>query len=224
MLSNKPLSQPSSLLKLKEDRVQARFEPKEHRYFGPNGEVYTSVTQAMRIYTEKAYEGIPKETLKRKAELGTAVHLATEYYDEDDLDIGACNPKLIPYIDAYARFKEEIKPEIIFKELRLIHPRRFYAGAIDRVVFLDDSFWIIDLKTTRLLYEFVGIQLAAYAELLNANLECPIPFKRAALQLKDDGTYVFSKHEADDDWYAFLACLTLNNWNINHGSPFKYRL
>lgn len=215
-----PLSKP----KLKADRIEALFKPEGHLYIGSSGEIYTSVTQAMKMFSEIVYQGIPTDVIRAKAALGTAVHLATEYYDDDDLDFEQCSERLKPYVKAYAKFRQESKCEILFKELRLVHPTRYYAGAIDRVVWLDGAFWIIDLKTTCKLYEFVGIQLAAYAELLNANLETRIPLRRAALQLKDNGNYVFREHSQPDDWYAFLACLTLNNWNINHELPIKYRL
>lgn len=209
-------------LTLKKDRCIATFDPNGHRYLTKDGRSLISVTQAMGIFTEKVYRFIPREILKAAADRGTAVHLATEYEDQDNLDLDSCLPEWIPYIEAYKKFRAEIKAEILFTEQRLVHPKLFYAGAVDRVLEIDGDYWIVDLKTTGELYEHVGIQLAAYAELLNQNLEKPVKLRRAALQLKNDGSYVFREHTKADDWSAFLACLTLINWNRNHGNAITY--
>lgn len=206
-------------LKLREDRVKANFFDLDHRYEDQNGNHYVSVTQAMSLLMEKRYRFVPRETLEYAAQRGTAVHACAEYDDYGDLDESSVDSEWWPYLEAWRSFKKDFKPEIIFNELRLINPVRKYAGAVDRVVKIKNDYWIIDLKTTATLFEEVGIQLAAYEKLLKENIENPskIVFKRAAVQLKSDGSYFFHECKSKDDYSAFESCLTLFNWAKNHG-------
>ena len=201
----------------KKDRVRAFFDPIPHVYTDHDGNVYRSVTQIMEPLSCKLYRMIPREVLDNAAYLGTAVHLATELDDADELDESSLVDEWIPYLKAWRAFKKAFKPQILAKELRLIHPVKHYAGAIDRVVYLNNAFWVIDLKTTNQLYNIVAIQLAAYAELLRVNIENPPTFRRAAVQLKDDGTFSFKEHTSRDDLSAFFSLLTISNWETKHG-------
>ncbi len=206
-------------LKLKPDRIQANFTENGHRYEDQNGNHYVSVTQAMSLLMEKRYRFVPRKTLDYAAQRGTAVHACAEYDDFGDLDESSVDSEWWPYLQAWRSFKQDFQPEVIFNELRLIHPVRKYAGAVDRVLKINNEFWIVDLKTTADLFEEVGIQLAAYEQLLKANIENPsrIVFKRAAVQLKHDASYVFHECKSKDDFSAFESCLNLFNWTKNHG-------
>lgn len=204
------------MLKLNPNRTQATFFEEDHRYIDGNGIVYTSVTQAMAPLSAMTYRAIPQRILDNAAEIGTAVHCCTEYLDQDELDEESVIFEWVPYIDAWKRFKRDFKPDLIFIELRLIHPGLQYAGAVDRVALINGELWILDIKTTNELYSHVGIQLAAYSELLNANLLEPQKFRRAAVQLKEDGTYQFKEYTGKDDFKAFLALLTISNWIKKH--------
>lgn len=198
--------------------IRAIFDPKEHIYSDETGKRYISVTQAMKFFTDETYRFIPREILKRAAMLGTAVHLATEFLDKGSLDWNSLISEWIPYLDAYQKFKKEFSPELLAIEKKMIHSVRQFAGTVDRVMFWKGSYWVVDLKTTNELYEYVGIQLAGYEELLKNNLVDPPKFRRAALQLKDDGTYLFHEFNKPDDHLAFLSLLNLNKWKKNHGN------
>ena len=65
---------------------------------------------------------------------GTNVHSLTEQFDAGlvDLDILADDP-LLPYIQAWAQFKEDYNPKFSRTEWALGNPDMGYAGTIDRV-------------------------------------------------------------------------------------------
>ena len=78
------------------------FDPITHT-FRINGVPVPSVTQALkaadiiddRFYTDEARER------------GIAVHAACHYLDEECLDWETVAPEIVPYVEAYQRFKDE---------------------------------------------------------------------------------------------------------------------
>ena len=59
------------------------FDPIEHIYRF-DGQRVPSVTQILEPLID--YSGVPNGVLQYAADRGTAVHLATEFYDDGDLD------------------------------------------------------------------------------------------------------------------------------------------
>lgn len=189
------------------------FDPRLHRYTIDGKEV-PSVSSILRILTDAVYGPIPKETLAAAAELGTAVHACTEYLDEGELDRTSIAEEWAPYLAAYESWKRDMSPQIEAIELRLGCPR--FSGTLDRIVTLGGEPWIIDLKTTSEIHPHVGVQLAAYEALASA-LNGGIRYRRAALQLRSDGTYRFREFSDRADETCFNALLGIHYWGIKHG-------
>ena len=59
------------------------FDKATHHYT-LDGRTVPHVTGALRVLQD--YAGVPRDVLERKAEIGDAVHYATELVDADDLD------------------------------------------------------------------------------------------------------------------------------------------
>lgn len=99
------------------------------------------------------------------------------------------------------------------------HPALHFAGTIDRVMVIHGFNWLIDLKTAVAIYPPVGVQLAAYAELVKANRPdlAQRDLVRGALKLKPDGTYQLERFTGTSDWSCFLSLLYVNNWR-NHAA------
>ena len=193
------------------------FDPRLHRYTVDGKEV-PSVSSILRILTDAVYGPIPKETLAAAAAFGTAVHACTEYLDEGDLDRSSVSEDWVPYLDAYEAWKQDMGPTIEAIELRLGCPR--FAGTLDRIVRFNadpsEVLWVIDLKTTSVLHPHVGVQLAAYVAL--ASLMYPgHKWRRAAVQLKGDGTYAFREFKDLSDETCFNALLGIYYWGKKHG-------
>lgn len=195
--------------------VEVRFHESEHAYIDATSEQIPSVTSLMKPITNKAYQTINQEILRSAAELGTAVHTCTEFFDSGDLDEASVDADWLPYLNAYKRFISEFQPKIVAIEQRLACQK--WSGTIDRVVELNDEVWIVDIKTTSAIHDFAGIQLAGYETLWRIHHPGEKrTIRRGILQLKDDESYKFKEFCDVSDFACFSALVTINQWERNH--------
>ena len=140
-----------------------RFDPESHTYWlgGVQIDGVTSMLKGMEDLSS-----IPPAILARKAELGTAVHYATELDDQGQLDEDTVHEEVLGYLNGWRLFKREHEVEFISIEQKLAHRRMRYAGTVDRVMKVDSERGVWDIKTRLEIPPVVGIQLAAYNELV----------------------------------------------------------
>ena len=190
------------------------FDAAAHRYT-KDGILVPNVTGVLEPIID--YAGVPAWTLERARQIGSAVHLATELDDRDDLVEDSVATEIVPYLDAWRRFRLEtgFVPETI--EERVFSPRHWYAGALDRSGPAPDNGdpSLFDIKSTSTLMPSTGPQLAAYLEARNYRRKDKVK-RRFAVQLKPDGTYRLQEYKDKADFSVFLACLTLHNWAVNN--------
>lgn len=178
---------------------------------------FPSVSEVIRPVCN--FDGIPVEVLERKSEIGRAVHSLTEWHDRREaIDKKTIHPEVLPYFEAWRKFTKEMKPKWSEIEVRKHHPVMGYAGTKDRrgvITALGPETWIVDVKTVATVSKATGLQTAAYAGLDSGNL---VPLtRRAAVQLKKDGTYRFEEFSDPADWPTFVSLLTLWKWKFKHG-------
>lgn len=190
------------------------FEPETHTY-RVQGAIIPAVTHVIDPLHDLS--GIPAATLEYASARGKAVHLATELYDFDDLDIDSLDPEIVPYLKAWIKFREETSLSIGMIEEKLFHSVYRYAGALDRVITLFGSDAILDIKCVAKLNPATAIQTAAYKELVEKNTAYK-NLKRYAVQLKRDGKYKLEEYKDPDDFRVFMSCLALHNWRAKHAS------
>lgn len=188
--------------------------------FNEDGHVYTidgqqipSVTQIMRPLTQHAYASIPEEALRQAAERGTAVHACTEFDDAGELDEASVDDGWRPYLEAYRKWRADVKPQIDAAELRLGCKK--FCGTIDRLCTINNEPWVIDLKTTSEIHPHTGVQLAAYVALATSRFGKK--YRRGALQLRSDGTYKFFEFTSYTDAVCFAGLLGIYYWEKRHG-------
>lgn len=195
------------------------FDEPSHTYRYQGKEV-PSVTQLLdtALYN---FAMVPEDLLQAAADRGTAVHLATELYDQDDLDESSLQPEWVPYLDAWKKFRAESGFEIDFIERKVFHPTLHYAGTIDRGGRMNKQRWLLDLKTTSTVSHAAGVQLAAYEKAARENDEIykgTRKIHRGVVQLKNNGTYRLVPFKEESDWNTFVALLNIHNWKKNHGT------
>lgn len=195
------------------------FDPIAHRYT-IGDRVLPSVTQITGTIASLA--GIPPAILEAKRDLGTAVHLATQFFDEDDLDRDALPAEVLPYLDAYIRFRDETGFAPTQIEQRVHHVAFGYAGTLDRIGYFSKlkglgigsgKMCLIDLKATYRIAPVYGVQTALYAA---AAHDTPRDLRRFALQLRPNGAYTLREFADPADLSVGLAALTLMNWKERH--------
>lgn len=202
------------------------FDPGSHTY-AFCGHVIPGVTRVLdQLGT---YAGIPEHVLRAKADLGDAVHYATELHDRKALDVESLPPLVVPYHQAYMRFLDETGFCPFAIEPQLYSHRWKYAGTPDRVGRFTKlrGIWknqgcLVDLKTTWRVMAAVGPQTAAYTLAWNEQPSAvlagrPKVSHRFALMLRPDGTYSLEACRDPSDLAVFLAALTLYNWKAQKG-------
>ena len=176
------------------------FDESNHTYT-LDGRRLISVTQALSILDDRWK--VDPFYLER----GRLIHLATEYYDNDELDESTVDERIRPYLEAYKKFCKDTHFAVQWIEYKLSHPSYQYAGKIDKIGQLNGCLVIIDLKSGAKA-KVDELQAIAYRELCLVN---NIPVKKQFdLYLHDDGTYKLEPVEIPKRLMPiFLACLKI---------------
>jgi hypothetical protein len=183
------------------------FDAAAHRYALSDGRELPSVTTILKA------QGLIDDTwFTDTARLrGDFVHLACRMLDDDELNEATVDEAIRPYLDAYRAFVRTAKPEWTYIEHRVFDAVLGYAGTLDRAGVVGGHRLLVDLKSGGI-YPSVGPQTAAYRRCLPE----PHTWKRAALQLKEDGSYVLHQLTDRSDEDTFLAALRLHQWKQRH--------
>ena len=183
---------------------ELQFEEKRHLYT-INGIKLPSVTEIIDPVSYIVYKGVDEFAKLKAGWRGTDVHFAVELYN--DTGVIEIEEKFKGYLDAYLKFREDYKDKIkiLFSEFKTYHKYLKYGGTLDiGAIYLSNRI-IIDIKTTTFLVKpLIQMQLPAYKEAVNSWIkEDKDKFNgQYALQLKNDGTYVFE--EVEDRFDMFL--------------------
>ena len=152
-------------------------------------------------------------------ERGRAVHLATQFLDENDLDWETVLPQYYGYVAAWERFKQESHFTIsrdsegkLLIEYLLFQPVSGYCGMLDRVGAIGTTEYLIDIKTGDP-QDWHGYQLAGYSQCLPN----PHSRKRMTVHLRANGSYSTREHALTAfpyDWQVFAAAAVV--WHAKH--------
>jgi hypothetical protein len=161
---------------------------------------------------------ISQSVLEAKRDLGTKVHMATEYYDAGILNEGTLDDELKPYFEGWKRFSNDMQfKSVEMPEFKVYSSVHGYAGMIDRVGTINGKLAILDIKTTVVIYPSVAIQLAAYEKAyLDYTAQKLKNLKRVAIQLKKDGSYKLHEFKDPNDFNIFFYGLQLKNWRTKN--------
>ena len=195
--------------------VTLALDQRTHTYY-VNDLVVPGVTGTLDMLSQ--YEGIPSPVLEYKSAIGRAVHKACELDDLGDLDEESVGPNCLPYLQAWRQFRADMKLEIIAVEQWVYHPKKRYAGQLDVVGRMAGAVWIIDRKCTATLSRVCGLQTAAYMAAWNEGGQPAnhLATKRAAVQLRPDGRYMFQEYSDTRDFTVYCAALLLSSWRLHN--------
>lgn len=184
------------------------IDQENHRYF-VDGEEKISVTQVLstlgmiddRWYTEYGRWR------------GSAVHLASRFFDEKDVDRRTLDQAIKPFLADWVKFREMTKFVPSEIETQLYDPEFDFCGTPDRIGYFcldttpDIPNMIVDLKAYQggQIPWWVRYQLAGYGRLKDKKRA----FHRFAVVLTGDGPKVehFSLSDYVEDVNEFLACV-----------------
>ena len=178
------------------------FNPETHEYDGGR---LVSVTQALAVAGLVDSTWFTDEARDR----GSAVHLATRYYDEGDLDLASVAPEIAGYLESYIKWKTAARVEMDWIE-RPMKAGALYAGMPDRIIVVRPRA-LYDLKSGP--YQpHHAIQTALYVNMLDD----PYSYRRFGLYLKSDGKIAtareFPRNEYAADLSVGLSAVNIANW------------
>ena len=124
------------------------FDPAGHIYrHRDTGAIVPGVTTILKDCGISAdFEGLSQlcEQIGRavalKRDIGTAVHQAAHYFDDNDLALDSVDPQVMPYLDAWMTFRANyphLRPAT--RERLVYHPAYRYAGTLDGIFLLTDE-------------------------------------------------------------------------------------
>jgi hypothetical protein len=154
----------------------------------------------------------PEEGKMTPAVRGTRIHNITEEIDKG-IDVDPVDPELLPYIEAYRKFKSENIVTITEIEEIVFNEEYFFAGALDRVMRINGVPTIVDIKTGAKM-KTTGVQLAAYRyawEKMGGQKD----MARFALHLTDSGKYKLVPYRSAEDLPDFFAAIRVYNFKRN---------
>ena len=185
--------------------MSLEFYDKSHVY-ELDGERIPCVSDLCRFIHKEIYKDAPLWQMEAAADRGTKVHAATEALDKTGR--AEIEDSYLPYLQAYAQFRQEHDVQWELIEYADYHPELMYAGTIDRYGIVDGYSTLADLKTTYRVYKpLCGASLNLYRLILEARQRCVE--RLVIIHLKKDGTYKLVNIPIDSA--VAMALITLHN-------------
>ena len=185
--------------------MSLEFYDKSHVY-ELDGERIPCVSDLCRFLHKEVYKDAPLWQMEAAADRGTKVHAATEALDKTgraEIEDG-----YLPYLQAYAQFRQEHEVQWELIEYADYHPELMYAGTIDRYGMVDGYHTLVDLKTTYRVYKpLCGASLNLYRLILEARQKAVE--RLMIIHLKKEGTYKLVNIPIDGA--VAMALITLHN-------------
>lgn len=180
---------------------------KEKHIYTVDGKVVPGVSEVLSAAGMIDLWGIPVFALEAARKLGTAAHLACEYYDDKILKKSTLDIFLRPYLDGWIKFKADHCIEILEGiEVKGYSRKWGFAGTLDRVAAIKGKLILIDIKTSAVLHPTVGPQLAAYKIIWEENNPDQRINQRWAVQLTP-GDYKINCCKDNYDESVFISAL-----------------
>jgi hypothetical protein len=199
--------------------VTLAFDSAAHRYFW-NGKPVPNVTSILKPLTD--YSMIPRATLEKAQQEGQAVHKMIELDCAGTLDREWLPGWMESAYGAWCDFKAASGFTPLLSEHKGYHPGMRYAGTLDLVCELPRlKDWkgvaLLDVKRSLFAGPVIGLQLAAYKGIVEADKAMPKIARRGALRIGNDGKFQLEPFDDATDASTFLALLTLTRWKDTHG-------
>jgi hypothetical protein len=141
-----------------------QFDPRRHEY-RVGGVTIPGCTRAIGDSGLTNFENVKAEILDRRSKLGRHVHTCCHYFDEGDLDRKTIDESAKGYVDSWALLCEDIKPKWRKIEYQFVASidGLFCGMQIDREGDIYGHESIVDLKISRSIEKWHGVQTALYA-------------------------------------------------------------
>jgi hypothetical protein len=196
-------------------------------YYTTDGELVPGVTTVTGLLNKPqlivwanrlGLQGIDSTKYRDKAaDIGTCAHLMVQcYIANENPDLSQFSQDTIDQAEnALLSFFEWEKSHIIkpvLLEKAMVSDAHRFGGTVDCVAYLDGKLWLIDFKTGSGIYDEMGMQLAAYRELL---ISCEYPIYGCRIlrigRSEDEGfeDRIFDNRQLEKQWEIFNHLLQI---------------
>jgi hypothetical protein len=150
------------------------------------GREYARMTRVLEVGVPKPYLDVWRakignneadRIMRETGDAGNMVHLVTERYDKGERiklkELCTNNLWLVPYLWVWEEWRRLYTVEVKMIERVVWSERLGIAGRLDRILMMigDESPALVDVKTTKVLSDSIGIQLCGYREMVIEMIE-----------------------------------------------------
>lgn len=201
---------------LDRDMIQEIDFNEERHEYRIDGHVVPSVTQVLDVVRK---EGGSESQREYKRQIGKALDTAIELHEKDDLDPDSLDEAVVPFFEAWLKFKAETGFRVLLNQLLVYSKKLRCAGTLDLLGTRDPALMapdeLLDTKCVWTMDAATALQTAGYALLSHESHGIRVK-KRGGVQLLRDGTYKFYPYSNPNDEHVFKACLSINAWKGLH--------
>lgn len=185
-----------------------------HVYRDERGIIVPNVTSILEEERYTDFSKCPAGRLERAQGNGTNRHDAICYALRGTLDYDKLDPLLLPYVRGALKYISDYKAEVIYFE-HTVHSKLWnFCGTLDIVLKIDGKYRLRDWKTGS---PGCSLQTAAYRIAFEEQEGMKI-YDRAAVLLKEDGTYKVAPptHKDDTEIQLFKSIMNVHNSRKNY--------
>jgi CRISPR/Cas system-associated exonuclease Cas4 (RecB family) len=205
-----------------------RLCPSTHTY-SRNGVEIPGCTRTIDHAGLSSLDDVRKDILERRSNLGKHVHRCCHFFDEGDLNWETVHETAKGYVDSWAALCSDLKIGWRQIEFQCIAKVDFleFGMQIDREGLVYGEEAIVDIKISRSIEQWHGVQLAGYAMgLPHAALQTPsarfMRRKRYVAKLNENGKKArLIPFEQKNDYDVFKSALVISHWKLSTGKKIK---
>lgn len=200
-----------------------RYDAEAHKSFAPDGREVPHVTAILAATGMSTDFGELGDLSPRVAanvamarERGSVVHADCHAYDDNDLLWETVDPRVRPYVEAWATFRKDKRLVPLARERFLYHPLYHYAGFTDGVFRAATGRRVMaDLKTGNPDDAAADLQLAGYEAAWNYANPDQLIDERWSVWLRPGRRVPYTlvnytdRPGSEQDFGKFCACVTV---------------
>ena len=164
----------------------------------------------------------PYRNMKKKGNIGSAVHAAVDAWLQDGLDgeVELEDLDLLPYVSGAIQYLNQHVKRLLHSEVTVFNEKYEYAGTVDAIVTLKSGHTaMVDWKTSKNVYPEHALQLVAYSnaewigDLEGVKRRFPPIDEAHVVHLPGDATYkAYPVQLTDRAFRTFVALRSLQKW------------
>lgn len=185
-------------------RKEYKFDEEYHRHT-IGGVIVPGITGVISPLHD--FGAVPKHIMEAACNYGSAVHKTIELFCTDSLDVEGLDPTLLITLDGFKTWlkDQKLNRKDFIVEVPMGDASLMYGGIPDIIL---DGRLIVEIKTRKVNHLTDSIQTAAQEALWKKNGgERVKEYERRVLELKQDGTYQYTKVNDKQAWPRFRMLL-----------------